>query len=131
MCIGDILDGVLIANECIHSRHKENVAGLICQINLEKGYDRGDWNFLSYLMSRMGFGGKWRRRIHERVSTTYFSFLSNGTLKGFFPAHRGIRQGDPLSLFLFAMVGDALSCMLSVAGEANLISGFDQQEHLI
>lgn len=76
-------------------------------------------------MSRMGFGGKWRRRIHERVSTTHFSFLANGTLKGFFPAHIGIRQGDPLSLFLFAMVGGALSRMLSVAGEANLISGLD------
>lgn len=103
-----ILDGLLIANECIHSRHKDKLSGLICKVDLKKAYDKVDWNFLSYLKRRMGFGAKGSRWILECVST----------------AHRGLRQGDPLSPFLFAIVGDALSRMISAATEANLISGF-------
>lgn len=86
-----ILDGVLIANEYIYSRHKNKTPGLVCKINLEKACDRVEWNFLSYLMSRMGFGSKWRRCVLEGVSLAHFSILVNGTPKGFFRAQRGIR----------------------------------------
>lgn len=45
-----ILDNVLVANECLLSRHKEVMWGLICKLDLEKAYDTVDWEFLSYLM---------------------------------------------------------------------------------
>lgn len=55
--------------------------------------------------------------------SAHFSILVNGAPKGFFRAQRGFCQGDPLSPFLFAIVGEALSRMINAAEKANLISG--------
>lgn len=124
-----ILDGVVIANECIHSSDihssdKDEVPGLICKFDLENAFDRVDWRFLLYIKRRMGFGVKRRKWIHECISSATFYILINGSPIGFFQAQRGLRQGDPLSPFLFTIVGEALSCMITIVGEANLINGF-------
>ena len=111
-----ILDGVLIANECLHSRHKDKLLGLPCKLDLEKAYNRVDWDFLSYLMCRMGFGLKWQGWILKCVSSARFSIMVSGSPNGYFATQRGLRQGDPLSPLLFAMVGEALIRMISAAG---------------
>lgn len=85
-----ILDGVLITNECIHSKHRDKLPGVLCKLDFEKAYDRADWSFLSYLLRRMGFGEKWRRWIQECVSTVKLSILINGSSKGFFTPTRGL-----------------------------------------
>lgn len=119
-----ILDGVLIASECIHSRHGDKSSGLICKLDFEEAYDRVGWNFLSYLLRRMGFGNRWRKWIQECISSASFSILFNGSPKGFIKAKSGLRQSDPPSPFLFVIVGEALSKMLSMAVGANLIGSF-------
>ena len=119
-----ILDGVLIANECIHSRYKERVPGLICKLDLEKPCDRVEWDFLLYILRSMGFGVQWRAWILECLSPASFSIMINGSPKGFFSASRGLCQGDPLSPFLFVVVGEALSQMIYAGANANLIQGF-------
>ena len=119
-----LIDGVLIANECIHSRFKERKPGLICKLDLEKAYDRVDWEFLQYLLRRIGYGTKWRGWISECLSSATLSICIKGSLFGFFSATRGLRQGDPLSPFLFSIIGGALSRMLQAANNANLIKGF-------
>ena len=58
-----ILDRVLVANECVHSRNKDKNPGLVCKLDLERAYDRVDWRFLQYLLGRMGFHIKWRMWI--------------------------------------------------------------------
>lgn len=119
-----ILDSVLIANDCIHSRNKARRPGLICKIDMEKAYDRVNWKFLLYLLGRMGFGIKWRTWILECLKSNSLPILINESPKGFFFATRGLRLGDLLSSFLFVIVGEARSKMMQLATNARLIKGF-------
>lgn len=102
---------------------------MLCKLDLKKAYDRVDWDFLLYMLRRMGFGVKWRRLIQECISSAKFSILINGAPHGFFSAKRGFCRGDPLSLFLFTIVGEALSGMITAAREANLLKGFKPMQN--
>ena len=64
------------------------------------------------VLEKMGFRKKWIRWIKWCVSTARFSVLINGTSLGFFQSFRGIRQGDPISPYLFVVVMEALSCLI-------------------
>ena len=72
----------------------------------------------------MGFGEKWRKCIQECVSSTWFSILVNGSPKCFFTARKGLGQGDPLSLFLFLIMAEALGRMIKEAVCTGLFEGF-------
>jgi hypothetical protein len=91
---------------------------------MEKAYDHVDWSFLLYLLRRCGFGEKWCSWIQHCISSVRFSVLINGVPFGFFGCSRGVRQGDPLSPFLFVLVMEAFSRMLGAFTERGLISGF-------
>jgi hypothetical protein len=119
-----ILDPILIANECLDSRLRLGEPGVICKMDLENAYDHVNWDFLLYVLRRSGFRGKWCSWIEHCISLAHFSILVNGSPNGFFSSSRGLRQGDPLSPLLFVFVMEALSKMISAAVHGGLLEGF-------
>ncbi|RVW46685.1 LINE-1 retrotransposable element ORF2 protein [Vitis vinifera] len=119
-----ILDAVLIANEIVDEKRRSGEEGVVFKIDFEKAYDHVSWDFLDHVLEMKGFGIRWRKWMRGCLSSVSFAVLVNGNAKGWVKASRGLRQGDPLSPFLFTIVADVLSRMLLKAEERNVLEGF-------
>ena len=118
-----ILDAVLIANELVDSSLRRKKCGLVCKLDIEKAYDSISWEFLYQVLDRMGFGSRWLSWMKWCFFTASFSVLINGSSAGFFQSSRDLRQGDPLSPYLFVIGMEALSCLINRAVDGNYLSG--------
>ncbi|WRX10499.1 Reverse transcriptase domain - like 10 [Theobroma cacao] len=118
-----ILDCSLIANELVYSINKSKKAGFLFKADFEKAFDSVDWNYLDFIMKIMGFGAKWRKWIHQCISTASISVLLNGSPSHQFKTHRGLRQGCLLSPFLFNIVVESLSSLFHQAVAKGLFEG--------
>ena len=118
----------MIANEAIDSGLKANLRGLLCKLDIEKAYDHVNWNYVIAVMDKMGFSSKWLGWIRWCISTVRFSVLVNDSPFGFFGSSRRLRQRDPLSSYLFILVMEILSYLISRANDGGFIESFRVKE---
>lgn len=95
---------------------------------MAKAYDCVEWVFLERVLLKMGFAEKWIGWIMNCVRTVSYRVMVNGKKTDIFKPSRGIRQGDPLSPFLFLLVADLLSMSMSKAVQEGTIRGIKMKK---
>ena len=121
-----ITDNILVAQEVFHALRTNpscKAKFVAIKTDMSKAYDRVEWSFLEALMCKLGFCDRWISWIHICISSVSYNVLINGEPKGNITPSRAIRQGDPLSLFLFIILNEALISQINGAEREGRITG--------
>ena len=106
-----IAENQLLVHEVLHSFKRKKVTWgfLALKIDLQKAYDWVNWKFLQAVLVNFGFYETFIKWIMECVGSVSSSVLINGGKSKHFSPSRGLRQGDPLSPYLFILCQEVLS----------------------
>ncbi|GKC99545.1 RNA-directed DNA polymerase, eukaryota, reverse transcriptase zinc-binding domain protein, partial [Tanacetum coccineum] len=108
-----ISDNILLAQEFVNGYSCKGGA-LKCafKVDIEKAYDTVSWDFLKTALIKFGFHASMIKWIMVCLTTASFSICINGAVHGFFKGKRGLRQGDPMSPYLFTIVMEVFNLMV-------------------
>lgn len=112
-------DNIVIAQEVIHSmkNRKGAVGWMAIKIDLEKAYDRLNWGFIRDTLQDIGLPESFVNLVWECISTSRMKVLWNGEALEEFSPSRGIRQGGPISPYLFVLCIERLFHLINAAVE--------------
>ncbi|MCH96329.1 LINE-1 reverse transcriptase like [Trifolium medium] len=125
-----ILDGVVVVNELIDLAKRRRDKALLLKVDFEKAYDSVNWKYLNFVLRKMKFPTKWMEWMKACIFTSSMSILVNGSPTEDFVVGKGLRQGDPLSPFLFLLAAEGLTRLTHKAVEIGTFKGFKVSEEL-
>jgi hypothetical protein len=121
-----INDNVLVAYKSIHAiKNKRNgvVGSCAVKLDMHKSYDRVEWIFLENTMRKLGFDEAWINMTMACVRSVRYQVRFNSEETDMFTPTKVLRQGDPLSPYLFLLCSEGLSSLLLYEEEVGGIDG--------
>lgn len=117
-----LAENVLLATEIVHGYNCRNIEprGML-KVDLRKAFDSVRWDFIISALRALLVPEKFINWIHQCISTPTFSISVKGSTGGFFKSSKGLRQGDPLSPYLFVLPMEVFSSLLKSRFEAGFV----------
>eukprot|EP00253_Pinus_taeda_P027333 PITA_27333 len=118
-----ITNSILLVQEAIHSSLSRKEKGFVLKLDLENAFDRVRHSFLIVVLKKTGFETPFINLIVACISSPWISPLINGRPGEAFQSSRGLRQGCPLSPYLFILMAESFSRVLDHNQRLGLITG--------
>jgi hypothetical protein len=121
-----ISDNILLAYELTHylqNKRTGTTSYAALKLDMSKAYDRVEWNFLEGMLLKLGFRRRWVELIMKCVTTVRYQIKVNSGVTDVIMPQRGLRQGDPLSPYLFLLCAEGFSAMLHEAENNGRLKG--------
>ena len=117
-------------NNCGHHHHtnKENKPGALLFLDFKKAFDTVSFNYLLKCLKRFNFGPSFINWIQVLYKNANSCVMNGGISSGFFNIEQGVKQGDPLSPYLFII---GIELLASAIRENDQIRGISVVNRII
>lgn len=123
----DITENVRTIQDILGYTNSKNIPGFLISIDFQKAFDSLEWSFLEAVLEKFNFGPSfknWVKILYRDISS---SVINNGSTSKYVTLKRGVRQGDPLSLYLFILAGEILSNIIRQNEDINGINIHEEE----
>lgn len=121
-----ISDNIMISCEVMHflkRKRYDKDEYMALKLDMSKAYDRVEWKFLEAILEKMGFNSWWIHLILRCVTSVSYNIVHGDKSMGPIFLNQGIRQGDPLSPYLFIICVEGLSALIRKYEDRGWIHG--------